>query len=85
MYGKASGYYPYFEAYDGHLFEVEGTHNNDHLRLKCVTGLKKEGSDDPLVIAGHFDEVVYVSRKALKQKPKTNHANSNRPARRRHQ
>lgn len=47
-------YTPYYDAYQGHTFEVVALHPGDHVELKCVSGTVVVGGcvhDDELVRA----------------------------------
>lgn len=46
-------WYPYYEDYKGHTFEVVAIHYGDHIELKCT-------SDPKVIVKGavHDDELI---------------------------
>lgn len=56
-----SAYYPHYNDYVNHKFEVITIEEGNHITLKCTTGLL-DNNGNPRVITVHDDEIVSVRR-----------------------
>jgi len=57
-------YYPYYNDYVNHTFEVVSIEPRGHISLKCVSGLlDKDGK--PLVICIHDDEIQSIPKNSF--------------------
>jgi hypothetical protein len=63
VFDKNSSWYPYYESYKGHQFEVLDVPHPGHVRIRCITGLKSEQDlEKDLVIGIHDDEIKTVPK-----------------------
>ena len=69
---KDSSYYPYYDNYKGHFFEVLDVPYPGHVEIKCISGLvEPRNPKNPLKMIVHDDElqsVTLIEKRKLKIK-----------------
>lgn len=80
VFDKNSSWYPYFNSYLGHYFQVIMIPYKHHVLIRCETGLIDEKEENkPLEICIHDDEIQTLNSNELKLFEKNQKTKNNKP------
>lgn len=69
VFDETSVWYPHFNDYKNHVFEVLDVPFSGHVKIRCISGLMSyRDNSQPLEISIHDDEIKTVPKNKIKIK-----------------